>query len=132
MDVRRLRMPTRAWKTQDMETCTGSRKDERMCARKTQDMATCTGSRWDRFVAGRSGESKNSAICLRMDQSAEAIKRQNREGQHGENPYTKVKRGVPCLHESRETIKTRIEVEPRFPGSHESQGTINQTNKPGK
>ena len=62
-----------------------------------------------------------------MDQSAEAIERQNREGQHGENPYTKVERGVPCLHKSRETIKTRIEVEPRFPGSHESRETINQT-----
>ena len=40
----------------------------------------------DRSVMGRSNETKDSAICLRMDQSAEAIKRQNREGQHGENP----------------------------------------------
>ena len=31
------------------------------------------------------------------------------------------------MHESRETIKTRIEVEPRFPGSHESRETLNQT-----
>ena len=40
----------------------------------------------DPSVMGRSNETKDSAICLRMDQSAEAIKRQNREGQHGENP----------------------------------------------
>ena len=76
---------------------------------------------------GRSNETKDSAICVRMDQSAEAIKRQDREGQHGENPYIKVERGVPCLRESRETIKARIEVEPRVPGSHESRETINQT-----
>ena len=50
----------------------------------------------DRSVFGRSNETKNSAIRLRMDQLAVAINRQNREGQHGENHYTEVERGVQC------------------------------------
>ena len=33
------------------------------------------------------------------------------------------------MQESRETVKTRIEVEPRFPGSHESRMTINPKNQ---
>ena len=55
----------------------------------------------DRSVMGRSNETKDSAICVRMDQSAEAIERQNREGQHGENHYTEVERGSPCPHNKR-------------------------------
>ena len=139
-DESQLQMPTRAGivlhRLGDMSRSRGSD------AKDDQSASGCVPERprhgehvrivKDRFVMGRSNETKDSAIRVRMDQSGEAIKRQNREGQHGENPYTKVERGVPCLHESRETIKTRIEVEPRFPGSHESRSEdykSNQTNR---
>ena len=65
-------------------------------------MMTCTGPWWDRFVAGRSGKNKN--WCLRMDQLAAPINRQNREDRHGENPHTKIALGVPGSHKCREII----------------------------
>ena len=63
-----------------------------------------------RIVMDRSITTKNLVIRLRMDQMATAINRQNREGQHGANPYTQVQRGVPCSQESRETINPKDQI----------------------
>ena len=92
-----LQMPTRAvivlYRLGDMSQSRGSDVSDDVRAIKCGPDLPSHGEHVciviDRSVIDRSNETKNSEIRLRMDQSATAIKRQNREGQHGENPYIK-------------------------------------------